>query len=49
MATMDKLIRELGKGTVQLGLPRKDNVWSLRSERRTPRYTTHWNELLIVR
>lgn len=49
MATMDKLNRELGKGTVQLGLPRKGNAWSLRSERRTPRYTTHWNELLNVR
>lgn len=49
MATMDKLNRELGKGTVQLGLPRKGNAWSLRSERRTPRYTTHWNELLKVR
>jgi len=49
MATMDKLNRELGKGTVQLGLPRKGNAWSLRSERRTPRYTTQWNELLIVK
>lgn len=49
MATMDKLNRELGKGTVQLGLPRKGNAWSLRSERRTPRYTTQWNELLVVR
>ncbi|MFI8748756.1 Y-family DNA polymerase [Vreelandella lionensis] len=49
MATMDKLNRELGKGTVQLGLPRKGNAWVLRSERRTPRYTTQWNELLIVR
>ncbi|MCE7520412.1 Y-family DNA polymerase [Halomonas titanicae] len=49
MATMDKLNRELGKGAVQLGLPRKGNAWSLRSERRTPRYTTQWNELLIVK
>ena len=49
MATMDKLNRELGKGTVQLGLPSKDNAWSLRSERRTPRYTTQWSELLTVR
>lgn len=48
MATMDKLNRELGKGTVQLGLPRKGNAWSLRSERRTPRYTTQWNELLKI-
>jgi DNA polymerase V len=48
MATMDKLNRELGKGTVQLGLPCKGNAWSLRSERRTPRYTTQWGELLRV-
>ena len=49
MATMDKLNRKLGKGTIQMGLPRKGNAWALRSERRTPRYTTQWNELLIVR
>ncbi|WP_075881865.1 Y-family DNA polymerase [Vreelandella massiliensis] len=48
MATVDKLNRELGKGTVQLGLPRKGNAWSLRSERRTPRYTTQWQELVTV-
>lgn len=30
MATMDKLNRELGKGKVQLGLPRKGNAWALR-------------------
>lgn len=49
MATMDKLNRELGRGSVQLGLPRKGNSWALRSERRTPRYTTQWSELLTVR
>ncbi|TMU20390.1 Y-family DNA polymerase [Halomonas sp. ATBC28] len=49
MATVDKLNRELGKGTVQLGLPRKGNAWALRSERRTPRYTTNWKELLVVK
>ncbi|QNU63659.1 DUF4113 domain-containing protein [Vreelandella titanicae] len=49
MATIDKLNRELGKGTVQMGLPCKGSAWSLRSERRTPRYTTQWNELLIVK
>jgi DNA polymerase V len=40
MATVDKLNRELGRGTVQLGLSRQGNAWTLRSERRTPRYTT---------
>lgn len=49
MATVDKLNRELGRGTIQMGLPRKGNAWSLRSERRTPRYTTQWNELLSVK
>ena len=49
MATVDKLNSELGRGSIQLGLPRKGNAWSLRSERRTPRYTTQWQELLCVR
>ncbi|WP_331710479.1 MULTISPECIES: Y-family DNA polymerase [unclassified Halomonas] len=49
MATVDKLNRELGRGTIQMGLPRKGNAWALRSERRTPRYTTQWNELLAVK
>lgn len=49
MATVDKLNRELGRGAVQLGLPRKGNAWTLRSERRSPRYTTQWKELLSVR
>ncbi|XKH61049.1 DUF4113 domain-containing protein [Halomonas sediminis] len=45
MATVDKLNRELGKGTVQLGLSRKQNAWLLRCERKAPRYTTRWEEL----
>ncbi|MEG3081932.1 DUF4113 domain-containing protein [Halomonas sp. 5021] len=49
MATVDKLNRELGRGTIQMGLPRKGNAWALRSERRTPRYTTQWSELLVVK
>ncbi|SER69937.1 DNA polymerase V [Vreelandella subterranea] len=49
MTTVDKLNREFGRGTIQMGLPRKGNAWALRSERRTPRYTTQWNELLVVK
>lgn len=49
MATMDKLNSELGKGTVQLGISKQDSAWKLRSERRTPRYTTQWSELMKVR
>lgn len=36
MATVDQLNRELGQGTIQLGLPRAGNAWALRSEQRTP-------------
>ncbi|MGO3276359.1 DUF4113 domain-containing protein [Halomonas sp.] len=40
MATVDKLNRELGRGTIQLGLPPAGNAWKLRAEHPTPRYTT---------
>ncbi len=49
MANVDKLNRELGRDTVRLGLPRQSNPWALRCERRTPRYTTRWDELVRVR
>ena len=49
MATMDQLNREMGKGTVQLGLSRQNSSWALRSEHRTPRYTTRWKELPCVK
>ncbi|AJY49995.1 DUF4113 domain-containing protein [Halomonas sp. KO116] len=49
MVTVDRLNRELGRGTIQLGLPHADNAWSLRFEHRTPRYTTRWDELVNVR
>ncbi|WP_268877360.1 DUF4113 domain-containing protein [Vreelandella rituensis] len=49
MDTVDRLNRELGRGTIQLGLPRAGNAWALRSEHRTPRYTTRWDELVNVR
>ena len=49
MATLDKLNREHGKGTVRLGMPRKGNAWELKCQHRTPRYTTHWNELPVVK
>ncbi|GHE20832.1 Y-family DNA polymerase [Halomonas urumqiensis] len=49
MATLDRLNRDMGRDTVRFGLPRKDNAWALRCQRRTPRYTTHWQELMRVR
>lgn len=49
MATLDRLNREMGRDTVRFGLPRRDNAWRLRCERRTPRYTTRWDELMRVK
>ena len=48
MATLDKLNREHRKGTVRIGMPRKQNAWELRCEHRTPRYTTRWDELALA-
>jgi DNA polymerase V len=49
MATIGKLNRKLSRRTIQLGLPRPSNAWALRSEHRTPRYTTSWNGLVKVK
>ncbi|WP_276605685.1 DUF4113 domain-containing protein [Onishia niordana] len=49
MATVDRLNRELGRDSVTLGLPRQGNAWALRCERRTPRYTTRWSDLVRVK
>ncbi|RUR38571.1 Y-family DNA polymerase [Vreelandella populi] len=48
MATLDKLNREHGRGTVRLGMHRKQNAWELRCQHRTPRYTTCWDELPVA-
>ncbi|QEA38743.1 Y-family DNA polymerase [Pistricoccus aurantiacus] len=45
MTAVDRLNREMGRGTVSLGLPRADSAWQLRCEHRSPRYTTRWEEL----
>jgi DNA polymerase V len=55
MATMDELNRRFGRGAVQIGsaslVSRHDEVpsWSTRQERRSPRYTTRWDEMVKVR
>jgi DNA polymerase V len=51
MSTMDGLNRRYGRGTVTLataGVASSPKQWSMKQERRTPRYTTRWDELLIV-
>lgn len=52
MATMDVLNRRFGRGTVGIGstgLPKSNQVWTMKQERLSPHYTTRWSDLPIVR
>jgi DNA polymerase V len=52
MSAMDGLNRRFGRGTVTLataGVASSAKQWSMKQERRTPRYTTRWDELLTVK
>ena len=44
--------KRYGRGSVLLasaGLAERDRVWSMRQDRKTPGYTTDWNDLALVR
>ncbi len=55
MATMDELNRRFGRDSVRVGsttLASQDSDvrrWATRQERRSPRYTTRWDEMPVVR
>jgi DNA polymerase V len=46
MQVIDRLNTEHGRDTVTLGASGRKQPWGLRAERRSPRYTSHWEELL---
>lgn len=48
MKTIDSLNRDHGRGTLRFGTTGFRNKSALRSEKRSPRYTTCWDELLAV-
>ena len=55
MQAMDTLNRRFGRGAVRIGSAStaKANdtgvaAWSVRQDRRTPRYTTRWDEMPVV-
>lgn len=55
MQALDAVNERYGRGTLRLGSTRvqtrTDNVqrhWEMRQERRTPRYTTRWEEMFVV-
>lgn len=48
MATMDRINREFGRGTLRLGSEDLQRGWAMRQEKRSPRWTTSWEELPTV-
>ena len=52
MAAMDRLNGRFGKGTLHMassGLDDHHRLWGMRQERRTPHYTTRWDEVAVAR
>jgi DNA polymerase V len=49
MATLDNLNRQFGARAVQYASAGLMKGWGMRQERRSPRWTTCWGELLVVR
>ena len=49
MQTLDNLNRQFGARTVKYALAGLTKGWGMRQEMRSPRWTTAWGELLVVR
>ena len=52
MQTLDSVNKRYGRGTLKLasaGTQTQQRAWQMRQERKTPSYTTNWDELKIVR
>ena len=48
MAAMDAINAQFGRGTVTTGANGTEKRWAMRSENRSPRFTTRWDELPIA-
>jgi DNA polymerase V len=48
MTAMDDINRQWGAGTIRYAAVGFKNRWKMRSARRSPRYTTRWEELVVV-
>jgi DNA polymerase V len=48
MAVMDSINRVWGRGTLRSGAAGGSKRWAMRSENRSPRYTTQWDELPVA-
>lgn len=48
MGAIDALNKRYGRDTVAIATAGTRKAWALRSDQRSPAYTTRWNELLAV-
>jgi DNA polymerase V len=49
MSVIDDLNRRYGSGTIRFACEGIRQEWKMRSDLRSPRYTTRWDELLVVK
>ncbi|MFM1841430.1 MAG: hypothetical protein RLZZ490_161, partial [Cyanobacteriota bacterium] len=49
MAVVDQLNRQFGRETVGFGIVGQQQEWRMKSDRRSPRFTTAWDELPEVK
>ena len=47
-SVVDSLNRKLGQNTVRYASMGMDQTWTMRQQRKSPCYTTQWDELLVV-
>jgi DNA polymerase V len=48
MRVMDRINHKWGRDTIHFGKLTTDGRWRTKAERRSPRYTTRWDEVLVV-
>jgi len=48
MSVMDSINRKMGKGSMTIAASGIQHRWAMRRERKTPNYTTDWNELPVA-
>lgn len=49
MGTLDRLNRAMGRGTVRYAAEGLRRMWRMKQERRSPAYTTRWNDLPVAK
>jgi DNA polymerase V len=49
MSAMDQLNQQFGRETLSFGIVGQQQQWRMKSDRRSPRFTTAWDELPEVK